>query len=93
MVENTRGPKVHAPDLTLKATLEANAAGMVASGQPWQDDCAGSPTAELLDQASPQKAPEAAVSAPEPVEAPVVPVEREKAEKPAARTKLKKAKK
>ena len=83
MPENTRGPKIHPANLNAKATDEANLAGMIASGQPWQDDCGGYSTAELLDASGPVAVE--AVSVPvvdvEPVAAPVV------AEKPAARTK------
>jgi hypothetical protein len=80
MPENTRGPKIHPADLTAKATEEANLAGMVASAQPWQDDCAGFATAELIDAV-------VAVSVPvvdaEPVMATTTPVEVVKAKKPA----------
>ena len=44
--------KIHDPNLTAYATDLANAVGMVASGQPWQDD-ASRPTAELLAEPHP----------------------------------------
>lgn len=48
-----RAPKVHPPELCLPATEAANIAGMEASGQPWQEDAAGRPTAELLAEPHP----------------------------------------
>lgn len=51
-----RSPKVHPPELTAEATRLANLAGMQASGQPWQEDCAGGDTTALLETPHPDLA-------------------------------------
>lgn len=81
MPENTRGPKVHPADLHLAATEAANVAGMIASGQPLQDDCAGFATSDLLD--APSKAAESDSKPLVEAEAPVVPAKPKKAKKAA----------
>jgi hypothetical protein len=57
MVENTRGPKVHDPELNAEATRLANLAGMLASGQPWQEGAGGVSTADLLADVHPDLLP------------------------------------
>lgn len=81
MPENTRGPKIHPDNLTAAATEAANLAGMIASGQPVQDDCGGYSTADLLNVAV--DAVSGSVADADMVEATVVPVEAAKARKPA----------
>lgn len=61
-----RSPKVHAPEVTAEATRLANLAGMQASGQPWQADCAGGDTTALLETVHPDLADPTPIPEPDP---------------------------